>query len=439
MISDPNALERAIHTYGSPIHIHCAEPFRSNIASFTTTFSQAGVRGRVFYARKANAYGAFAKLAAIAGAGVDVASHYELKQTLEMGVHGKDMILTASAKGLPLLQDAVDAGVCIVLDNWTELERLKKLTSGRTAEVMIRLSDFTFQQGAKSSRFGFPFSQALQVVDSLGSLNLRGFQFHLDGYSCEERVLALEETLPLFERCRRRDRRPTTLDIGGGFPVRYLEKAEQFQEFLAEVLAAQSGARAPFNYRNDALAITTLNDKPIAPRLYPFASPRPKHEFLEDILDSKLSTGCSVAEAIRERDIELCVEPGRALLDGAGVTISSVSHDKRVADGSRYVTLDMNQTQCRAVSLEFCVDPVWVGTSLNQVEPGYLTGDTCMESDLILRRMVDIPSPLSEEAMVLFPNTAGYHMHLFQNPGHREALPKNFGWSRELGLTPGDL
>lgn len=439
MMADKKALAQAIEQYGSPIHIHCAEPFVANIASFNKVFADAGVSGRTYYARKANAFGPFSKIAVQAGAGVDVASHFELTHTLAQGVSGKDMILTASAKSISLLQDAVAAGVCVVLDNWTELERLKKVSQGQWAEVLIRLSDFTFQKGTKSSRFGFPISQALEVVASLGALKLRGFQFHLDGYSSEERVLAIEETLPLFTECREQGQNPTTLDIGGGFPVRYLEKPAQFGEFLTEILAAQSGERAPFTYRNDAFAVTSQNGKPFAPRLYPFASPRPKHEFLEDILRSKLSSGASVAETVKAQNIELCVEPGRAILDGAGVTIASISHDKRIADGSRYVTLDMNQTQCRAVSLEFCVDPLWIGDSFANFEPGFLTGDTCMESDLILRRMVAVPSPLPEGTLVLFPNTAGYHMHLFQSPGHRDYLPRNLAWSLQRGLTEEDL
>lgn len=434
MVGDEKSLAHAIEKFGSPLHIHCEDPFIANIRAFSQVLCNAGIRGRVYYARKANAYGAFVKAAAAAGAGVDVASLYELKQTLDQGVDGSDMIVTASSKSHALLELAVASRVCVVLDNWTELERLKKISMGRPSEVLIRLCGFSFQQGAKASRFGFPLSQAMEVVASLGDLKLRGFQFHLDGYSCEERVLAIEETLPLFSDSRELGHNPTTLDIGGGFPVRYLEKPEQFGDFLAEIVAAQAGRRPAFTYRNDAFAVSLQDGQPVAPRLYPFASPRPKHEFLQDILQSKLSSGSSVAEAVKAHNIELCVEPGRALLDGAGVTVASVSHDKRLEDGSRFVTLDMNQTQCRAVSLEFCVDPLWLGVRTDEAQPGFLAGDTCMESDLILRRMVAIPSPLPENALVLFPNTAGYHMHLFQSPGHREGLPQNLAWSAQRGL-----
>ncbi len=251
--------------------------------------------------------------------------------------------------------------------------------------------------------------------------------------------MAIDETLPLFDEARRRGHTPSTLDIGGGFPVRYLEMPEQFDGFLGEVVAAQRGERSSFTYRNDGFAIGVQNGKAVAPRLYPFASQRPKHEFLSDILKSRLQCGQTVAEVMRDEKIEVCIEPGRALLDGAGVTIASVSHDKRLADGSRYVTLDMNQTQCRAVSLEFCVDPLWLGDTSPTSEPGFLTGDTCMESDLILRRMVTIPTPLPEDSLILFPNTAGYHMHLFQSPGHRGALPSNFAWSEREGLQREDF
>lgn len=434
MMSDKAALDSAVREFGSPLHVHCEEPFVENIRAFADVLAGAGVKGRVFYARKANSFLPFSRAAARAGAGIDVASLHELRDTLRQGIPGRDIILTASAKSTVLLNEAVSAQVCIVLDNWTEVKRLREIAGERPAEVMIRLSDFSFQKGAKASRFGFPVSECGEVMAALGSLSLRGFQFHLDGYSSEERVLAIDETLPLFKEARKRGHSPTALDIGGGFPVRYLEVPEQFTSFLREIIAAQKGERTPFTYRNDAFAITTQDGKPHAPRLYPFASPRPKHEFLEDILQAKLQTGRSVAEAIRDEGIELCVEPGRALLDGAGVTIASVSHDKRLPDGSRYVTLDMNQTQCRAVSLEFCVDPVWIGDAQGTREPGFLTGDTCMESDLILRRMVMIPVELQDDSLVLLPNTAGYHMHLFQSPGHRGSLPSNLEWTQRDGL-----
>ena len=434
LMADKGALDVAVREFGSPFHVHCDTPFVENIKAFAAALSQAGVEGRVFYARKANSFRPFSWAAAHAGAGIDVASLFELQDTLRQGIPGRDIILTASAKSRAMLSEAVDAGVCVVLDNWTDLERLREVAQERSAVVMIRLSAFSFQTGAKASRFGFPLSKCGEVLEALGSLTLRGFQFHLDGYSSEERVQAIEETLPLFHEARRRGHAPSTLDIGGGFPVRYLERPEQFGVFLREVIAAQKGERAPFTYRNDGFAITVQEGEPVAPRLYPFASARPKHEFLKDILDAKLQCGRTVAQAMRDEKIEVCVEPGRALLDGAGVTIASVSHDKRIADGSRYVTLDMNQTQCRAVSLEFCVDPIWLGEERSAREPGFLTGDTCMESDLILRRMVMIPSDLPDDSLVLFPNTAGYHMHLFQSPGHRGTLPANLEWSQRYGL-----
>lgn len=434
LVSDKHALDAAIAEYGSPLHIHCEQPFTANITAFAQTLSNYGVAGRVFYARKANSFRPFSKIAAAAGAGVDVASRFELEDTLHQGIPGRDIILTASTKSSALLERAVGAGVCIVLDNWTEIERLRYVAGGRPTEVMIRLSDFSFQSGHKASRFGFPRSECAAVLGALGDLTLRGFQFHLDGYARDERVSALEETLPLFNDARRLGHAPTTLDIGGGFPVRYLEKPEEFERFLEEILAAQRGDRVPFTYRNDGFAVGLQEGKIATPRLYPVASPQPKHEFLGAILASRLRCGRTVAAALREERIHVYLEPGRALLDGAGVTIASVSHEKRLTDGVRYVTLDMNQTNCRAVSLEFCVDPVWVGAAAEPGEPGFLTGDTCMESDLIFRRMVMLPTPLPADSLVLFPNTAGYHMHLFQSPGHRGVLPSNVAWSPRAGV-----
>jgi diaminopimelate decarboxylase len=439
LISHKSALDAAIKKYGSPIHVHCSTPFLDNIEVFKKTLDDAGVAGKIYYACKANACSYFGKIASSAGLGIDVSSLHELKDALTQGFPGNEIILTAAAKPLELLKEALRCDACIVLDNLHELNNLKDLSFNTTPEVMIRLSNFSFQTGIKVSRFGFGINKIDAILKSLGNLKLRGFQFHLDGYSLEERVRAIEETLPLFALAREYGQSPNRLDIGGGFPIKYLDNSHEFESFLNEIILAQKGERGTLTFRNDCLSVTQQKGEITSPGLYPVASELAKENFLERILSSQLSHGKSIAEHLRAADIELFIEPGRALLDGAGVTISSISHDKVLENGSRFVTLNMNQTQCRAVSREFCVDPIWLGSISQSLQPGFLTGDTCMETDLIFRRMIDIPSPLPADALVLIPNTAGYQMHLFQNSGHRGNLPLNLIWSSDQALTPDNL
>ena len=68
----------------------------------------------------------------------------------------------------------------------------------------------------------------------------------------------------------------------------------------------------------------------------------------------------SLAEAIRQRELHLRCEPGRALLDGCGMTAARVAFRKQRGDGTWLIGVEMNRTQCRSGSDDFLVDPLLI-------------------------------------------------------------------------------
>ncbi len=149
--------------------------------------------------------------------------------------------------------------------------------------------------------------------------------------------------------------------------------------------------------------------------VYPFYQPHTASEWFTQILASPATAGLAgtIAHELRARQMKLRCEPGRALLDGCGMTIARVAHRKRTPSGDLLVGLAMNTSQCRTGSDDFMVDPLLITTSeVNEpTAEGYLTGSYCTEAEVIsLRKFRFHPVPQVGD-LIAFPNTAGYFMH----------------------------
>ena len=94
------------------------------------------------------------------------------------------------------------------------------------------------------------------------------------------------------------------------------------------------------------------------PAVYPYHQKPTRGAWLEQVLGAPLPSGVAVADAIGERGLSLRCEPGRALLDGCGMTAARVAFRKRRHDGTWLVGVQMNRTQCRSTSEDFLVDPL---------------------------------------------------------------------------------
>jgi diaminopimelate decarboxylase len=151
-----------------------------------------------------------------------------------------------------------------------------------------------------------------------------------------------------------------------------------------------------------------------------------------------------------ERGLELRCEPGRALLDGCGLTAARVAHRKRRRDDAWLIGLEMNRTQCRSTSEDFLVDPLLLrpdpaaapasdGASAGPIE-GYLVGAYCIERELLTSRRLRFPAGVRVGDIVVFPNTAGYLMHIVESSSHQIPLAHNLilGPGGEPRLDPID-
>ena len=81
---------------------------------------------------------------------------------------------------------------------------------------------------------------------------------------------------------------------------------------------------------------------------------------LRDLAASPLpgQGGRTVARVLRENMIELWLEPGKSLVDHAGLTLASVEFVKEASDGSVLVNLDISRDKICPADQEVMLDPV---------------------------------------------------------------------------------
>ncbi|MGW5026157.1 alanine racemase, partial [Streptomyces albidoflavus] len=125
-----------------PFHFLLPDAFSANLVAMRQALTRAEVDGFVYYAKKANKAAVFVERAAAGGAGVDVASVPELRESLGHGVRGEHLMVTGPAKDPALLRLAVAHGALVAVDSLDELDRLVSLAltePARPVRVLLRV------------------------------------------------------------------------------------------------------------------------------------------------------------------------------------------------------------------------------------------------------------------------------------------------------------
>lgn len=439
-------LKKIIEKEGSPINIHCLDPFVENLNKYQRVFEQYHIKHKIYFARKANKSLAFAVKANKEHQGVDTASYRELKQCLDAGIPSEALLLTAAIKNRKLMELAVDNRVTVVLDNIDELELLKDVAAEkqRTVPVMIRLGGFEHSGIKMHSRFGFSLDEAfgviLTVTENENRLQYKGLHFHLNGYSIEERAVAIEQSIGLVDRLSAHNITTYSLDIGGGFLINYLSDKKQWEVFHEELKKAILTLRKPITYRNDTLGVVKIDGNVYGePKIYPYYNEVHKDKFLESILTSRSEEYKKpIYQLINDRQLTIHIEPGRSLMDQAGITVAKVAFRKKDSEGNLMIGLEMNHSQLKSSSADFLLDPMHLsfnksGDNESGCCEGFLVGAYCLEQELILKRKIRFSQYPEIGDLIVFPNTAGYMMHFFESEAHLFELAKNLFYCTDRG------
>jgi ornithine decarboxylase len=181
-------------------------------------------RVRLYYAVKANPHPDVIRTFAELGACFDVASEGEMRHVLACGVHADRMIFANTVKRPEALSFAKNVGADFVtFDSEPELYKIAKHAPGCRVLCRARVGNAGSQVNL-SLKFGADSEQVVPLLLKARALGLRaeGISFHV-GSQCgdyDNYRRAFETTSALVGEAGRRGLALSTIDVGGGFPIR---------------------------------------------------------------------------------------------------------------------------------------------------------------------------------------------------------------------------
>lgn len=283
---DVNLLELA-DAYGTPCFVYSKDAIVNNYYAFANALEDWPTR--ICYAVKANSNIAILNLLAKLGAGFDIVSIGELERVLRAGGDASKVVFSGVAKREDELRRALITGIhCFNIESTAELERLEKIAREMDihANVSLRVNpnvDSTshpyISTGLKENKFGIEIEQAIEIYQSItnySNLHAAGVDCHIGSQILELAPLqtCFERIFELFDQLTERGIQLQHVDVGGGLGIRYTE-----------------------------------NDNP----------------------PSSADYAQIIAPFLKDRKLELLIEPGRAIVGNAGILLTRIEHLKKTS------------------------------------------------------------------------------------------------------------
>src|SRR6188474_2050971 len=237
--------------FGTPLVVYCDETLRRQARSFQEAV---GADGRVFYGTKAFPNVALLRLLREEGVGADVASAGELAFARAAGLEGRELVVHGNNKDEALLREAAVEGAPVVLDARDEVE-LAAAAGVHEALVRVTLgvdadTHEAVVTGHHGSKFGLPPAEAEDAVARALAQGLDVLGLHVHVGSQLPDFTAQSETIERLAAFAARCRNSLgwvarTVDLGGGFGIRH-HPGEQVADAAELAGTAASTARQTF-------------------------------------------------------------------------------------------------------------------------------------------------------------------------------------------------
>lgn len=293
---------------------------------------------KVFYAVKANPDIEVLRFLKSLGTGFEIASEGELQILASLGVEPERIITSNPMKTFKFLEHAVDYGVnYFAYDSTVEVEKLARYAPG--CNVYVRLT--VPNEGSEwplSKKFGVELDYAaeLLVYAKEKGLNPVGITFHV-GSQCNNVYnwnTAIDKARELWEISEQNGIHLRMLNIGGGYPIRYTK---------------------------NVVDIETIEKK------------------VNKVIYQKFP-----------KDIEIFIEPGRAVVGDAGVFVATVI-GKAVRGDENWLYIDVGVFNGLMESVGGIKYTYIVG-SRNEPKNWTIAGPSCDSFDVIDKE-VELPEP----------------------------------------------
>ena len=325
------------------------------------SFRRALPDSAIYYAVKANPAPEILRLLASLGSNFDCASVAEIEMALNAGATPSRISYGNTIKKERDIACAHALGVSLfAVDCVEEVEKVARAAPG--ARVFCRvLTDGAGAEWPLSRKFGCVPAMAVDVLVHAHALGLTatGVSFHVGSQQCDTEAWdgALADAAFVFNTLAERGITLTLVNMGGGFPTRYLKDVPTAQAYGRSIFAA---LRRHFGNR--------------------------------------------IPETI--------IEPGRGMVGDAGVIKAEVVlvSKKSAEDANRWVFLDIGKFGGLAETMDEAIRyPIVTARDEDRKEPCVLAGPTCDSADVLYEKTpYPLPISLTVGDEVLIEGTGAY-------------------------------
>ncbi|KHJ55807.1 ornithine decarboxylase [Aureimonas altamirensis] len=315
----------------------------------------------IYYAVKANPAPEILRLLASLGSSFDCASVAEIEMAMNAGATADRISYGNTIKKERDIASAHALGVSLfAVDCVEEVEKVARAAPG--ARVFCRvLTDGAGAEWPLSRKFGCVPAMAIDVLETAHRLGLQatGVSFHVGSQQTNTEAWdgALADAANVFNTLAERGIVLTLVNMGGGFPTRYLKDvptAEAYGQSIFAALSRHFGNRLP----------------------------------------------------------ETIIEPGRGMVGDAGVIKAEVVlvSRKSATDENRWVYLDIGKFGGLAETMDEAIRyPIVTARDADRKEPCVLAGPTCDSADVMYEKVpYPLPITLTVGDEVLIEGTGAY-------------------------------
>ena len=340
LFAEDVAIADIISEHGTPAYIYSRATLERHWHAFDNAFGSHP--HLICFAVKSNSNIALLNVMARLGSGFDIVSQGELERVLVAGGEASKVVFSGVAKSHSEIERAVDVGIrCFNVESIPELHRINEVAGkmGKIAPISLRVNPDVdakthpyISTGLKENKFGVSVQQAREVyrlAKTLPNVKIVGMDCHIGSQLTELQPFldATDRLIVLMEQLKEDGIELHHLDLGGGLGV-------------------------PYN-----------GEEPPHPTEY---------------------TEALLAKLKNYPNLEIILEPGRAISANAGILVTKVEYLKSNEDRNFAIVDTGMNDMIRPALYEAYMQITEVNQSLDREKAVYdVVGPICETSDFL--------------------------------------------------------
>ena len=333
-------VEQLAEEFGTPLYIYSRATLERHWHAFDSALGEHP--HLICYAVKANSNIGILNVMAKLGSGFDIVSQGELERVLAAGGEASKVVFSGVAKSRAEIMRALEVGIrCFNVESIAELHRINQIAGemGKVAPISLRVNPDVdahthpyISTGLKENKFGVSVDEAREVYKlaaTLPHVKITGMDCHIGSQLTELQPFldATDRLIRLMEQLKEDGITLKHLDLGGGLGVTYTDETPPHPSDYAAAL-------------------------------------------LNKLKDYK--------------DLEIILEPGRAIAANAGILVAKVQYLKSNESRNFAITDTGMNDMIRPALYEAYMNIIEIDRTLEREKAIYdVVGPVCETSDFL--------------------------------------------------------